>query len=104
MVARGPSAWGCGPGRTVQSDSPAAAHALRSSDPPHDPRHNAPDEGLITADNFVRLRVNRFANGNSMSASISAGSVEFGSGAFFIGDGADSTQGAARRRERSERF
>jgi hypothetical protein len=39
-----------------------------------------------------------------MSASISAGSVEFGSGSFFIGDGADSTQGAARRRERSERF
>jgi len=47
MVARGTSAWGCGPGRTVQSDSPAAAHSLRSSDPPHDPRHSAPDEGLI---------------------------------------------------------
>src|SRR5262249_53700498 len=104
MVARRPSAWGCGPGRTVQSDSPAAAHSLRSSDPPHDPRHSSPDEGLITANNFVRLRVNRFANSNPMSASISAGSFEFGSGSFFIGDGADSTQGGDRRRERSERF
>src|SRR5215475_1792820 len=69
MVARGPSAWGCGPGRKVQSDSPAAAHSLRSSDPPHDPRHSAPDEGLITADNFVKLRVNRFSNVNATPAS-----------------------------------
>src|SRR5262249_43435985 len=61
MVARGASAWGCGPGRTVQSDSPAAAHSLRSSDPPHDPRHSAPDEGLLTSSH--RQTLSRYGGG-----------------------------------------
>ena len=39
-----------------------------------------------------------------MSASISAESVELWSGSFFIGDGGDSTQRAARRRERADLF
>jgi hypothetical protein len=40
----------------------------------------------------------------STVASISAESVEFWSGSFFIGDGSDSTRRAARRRERASPF